>query len=182
MSLPPLHKAGNRTRPGLPAIALLALALIMAACQAAPRKPAPTSDPAPAPKAAEEPPPPRASPPPPATVSSLPPPQGVPPEAVIERRFAAARIDPFADPARLNGMDAATVAALLGPPSLARDEPPARLWQFTDGTCILDLILYQSGPTHTVAHVETRDRTGAATPGAECLRGIIVATAAASSG
>ena len=79
-----------------------------------------------------------------------------------------------ADASALVGRDARAVAELLGPPQLKRRDPPAELWQYRAGPCVLDLFLYadQAGGAATVAHVEMR-AGNADTNRAECLRAFI---------
>ncbi|MSO84373.1 MAG: hypothetical protein EXR02_01955 [Rhodospirillales bacterium] len=79
-----------------------------------------------------------------------------------------------ADARALVGRDARAVADLLGEPQLKRRDPPAELWQYRAGPCILDLFLYAdaAGSAARVAHVEMRaDRPE--TTRAECLRAVI---------
>ncbi|MCC7015620.1 MAG: hypothetical protein IT564_00250 [Rhodospirillales bacterium] len=63
-----------------------------------------------------------------------------------------------ADASALVGRNAREVAELLGEPQLKRRDPPAELWQYRAGPCVLDLFLYadRTGGAATVAHVEMR--------------------------
>ncbi|MEK7246572.1 MAG: hypothetical protein AAB223_11195 [Pseudomonadota bacterium] len=65
---------------------------------------------------------------------------------------------PPADASALVGRDARAVAELLGEPQLKRRDPPAELWQYRAGPCVLDLFLYadKAGSAATVTHVEMR--------------------------
>ena len=88
-----------------------------------------------------------------------------------------------ADVSALVGRDARAVAELLGPPRLKRRDPPAELWQYRAGPCILDLFLYagKDGGAARVAHIEIRAFNDAPLSGragnaeinrAECLRAV----------
>jgi hypothetical protein len=63
-----------------------------------------------------------------------------------------------ADATAFVGRGAREVAELLGEPQLKRRDPPAELWQYRAGPCVLDLFLYagKDDSTLTVAHVEMR--------------------------
>ena len=88
-----------------------------------------------------------------------------------------------ADASALVGRDARAVAELLGEPQLKRRDPPAELWQYRAGPCILDLFLYagKDGGAARVAHIEIRAFNDAPLSGragnaeinrAECLRAV----------
>lgn len=64
---------------------------------------------------------------------------------------------------RFEGMRAARLVALLGPPDLRRADPPAELWQYRTAECVLDLYLYRDGKGYRVIHAETRNRGFAGT-------------------
>lgn len=78
-----------------------------------------------------------------------------------------------ADASTLVGRSAREVAELLGEPQLRRRDPPAELWQYRAGPCVLDLFLYadRTGGAATVAHVEMRANHADANR-AECLRAL----------
>ncbi len=54
------------------------------------------------------------------------------------------------------GLYDAEVTALFGPPAFTRRDKPAEIWQYRDGSCILDVFLYETGSTHVVKHVDIR--------------------------
>lgn len=60
------------------------------------------------------------------------------------------------NPARLKGLNAGQVTALLGQPSFTRKDAPAEIWQYRVRSCTLDLFLYEEGATHRVAHYAVR--------------------------
>jgi len=63
-----------------------------------------------------------------------------------------------ADPLRLAGLSAAELKRVLGEPDFAREEPPAAVWQYRGGDCVLDVFLYGESGLYRVAYAETRDR------------------------
>ena len=67
---------------------------------------------------------------------------------------------PDPKPRNLVGMTRSDVAALLGPPTLLRSEPPAEVWQYTSQRCVLHVFLYREGRTenYRARHVELRTR------------------------
>lgn len=81
----------------------------------------------------------------------------------------------------LRGMNAAQLTALLGKPTLMRNEATGQMWQYRGETCVLHLFLYPSGAAANsekrVQYVEARARqTGAsaATSGpSECLATLV---------
>ena len=61
------------------------------------------------------------------------------------------------DSQSLVGRGAREIAELLGEPGFKRRDPPAELWRYRAGTCMLDLFLYADrGNRLTVAHAEIR--------------------------
>lgn len=65
------------------------------------------------------------------------------------------------------------VLALLGAPSFRRQEPPAQIWQFYGGACVLDLFLYAQADALEVAHAELRSREPGLPPAADCMRQVL---------
>ena len=65
---------------------------------------------------------------------------------------------PGDDARALIGQKASEIAGLLGEPQLKRRDPPAELWQYRAGPCVLDLFLYadKAGGGFTVTHMEMR--------------------------
>ena len=148
------------------AVAVLAAALLVAGCpaaqQAAPApaetKPMVTVEPAP-------------TPPETAVVIVAPPAE---PEAVA-RLPEAEPIDD--DPAQLMALDGAALEALLGPPGLLREEPPAEVWLYEGTGCALHVFLYpeRDGAPYRVTYYEMRGEGGGIAAERRCLRGLIAA-------
>lgn len=93
---------------------------------------------------------------------------------------AAPRVQPIdADPQRVLGAHADSLAARLGTPSQRRREAAARVWQYRLEACVLDIVLYPEDGTPVVAHVEARDRQGAPMPTDQCLRRLLKQRASA---
>lgn len=170
--------AGCHATAGAPRIAAAPPAVrpapITPAAPAAPAVPAAPAAPAPDPAAASvqaeiEAGPPIIAPPPSESatieVARLPAPAPPPPPSTLND-----------DPARLMGLDAAALGALLGRPALRRVEPPAEVWQYRGERCVLDVFLYApgAGEPHVVTYYEIR---GGDAPGRRrCLRGLLLAS------
>ena len=58
----------------------------------------------------------------------------------------------------LAGLQPADVVAILGPPDLRRDEPPAELWQYRAADCVLNLFFYREAGSYRLAHAEAWQR------------------------
>ncbi len=56
----------------------------------------------------------------------------------------------------LVGRRAADIRQIFGPPLLIRREPPAEIWQYNSGTCVLDVYLYGEQQPDRVTHAEVR--------------------------
>ena len=84
-------------------------------------------------------------------VATTPPPESAPvvAEVVPEAKF---------EPALLIDLDGPGLEALLGIPSFSRQETGARVWQYADTACILDIYLYNDGPNtpYRVTYFEVR--------------------------
>ena len=78
-----------------------------------------------------------------------------------------------ANPARFEGMTGSDVLGLMGAPSYRRTEPPAQVWQFYGGACVLDLFLYQQSDDLAVAHAELRSRNAGQNPNSDCMRQVL---------
>jgi hypothetical protein len=68
-------------------------------------------------------------------------------ESADQRRAKAvmppAQIDSLAmDPEKLIGMTQAEATAILGRPVSVNDEPPATIWSYRSGGCVLDVFFY----------------------------------------
>jgi hypothetical protein len=57
----------------------------------------------------------------------------------------------------------------LGSPALLRREPPAQVWQYRPGACVLDVFLYERDGGPVVVHLEARDLSAAVVTTAPCL-------------
>jgi len=79
--------------------------------------------------------------------------------------------------ARVLGHSAEQAIALLGSPTLDRQEGPARVLQFARAACVLDLFLYPDRRTGRVAVTETdaRSRSGAPYDPAACIEAQLAA-------
>jgi hypothetical protein len=78
------------------------------------------------------------------------------PDQGADRQEAALPPPDVTNPARLKGLNARQVTALLGQPSFTRKDAPAEIWQYRVRACTLDLFLYDEGATHRVAHYAVR--------------------------
>ena len=153
-------------------IAIAGLALLVAGCPAA-QQPA-SAPPETKPMVTIEP-----AEPEPASVAVAPPAEPEP-EAVA-RLPEAAPIDD--DPAQLMALDRAALEALLGPPGLLREEPPAEVWLYQGTGCALHVFLYpeRDGAPHRVTYYEVRGGGGGSAAERRCLRGLLAAQRGAAS-
>ena len=89
-------------------------------------------------------------------------PGDVPPQPTIER------------PEQLMHLTATEVTKLLGQPSLMHSDPPAVIWQYAGGECVLLVFLYADAPGTPlrVAHVESRGRHPS-TSGQDCFAHVV---------
>lgn len=74
--------------------------------------------------------------------------------------------EPLPEPGELSGLDAEAIQKRLGEPVFARTDPPAALWQYRQGGCVLDLYLFEIESRLSVRHFEFRSdprQTGADT-------------------
>ncbi len=71
-------------------------------------------------------------------------------------------------PDRLLGLSKDQLEALLGAPGFTRRDPPAEIWQYANGTCILDVFLYAAGNAYKVTYVEARGRSVVKVAKREC--------------
>lgn len=164
-------------------VAIAGLALLVAGCPAtqnpagAPPEtqspetpPMVTIEPAPAPTPAE-----------PAVASVAPATETEPQPEAIARLPEAEPIDD--DPAQLMALDRAALEALLGPPGLLREEPPAEVWLYQGTGCALHVFLYpeRAGAPHRVTYYEVRGAGGGTAAERRCLRGLLTAKRGAAS-
>lgn len=79
--------------------------------------------------------------------------------------------------ARVLGHTAEQAVALLGSPTLDRQEGQARVLQFARAACVLDLFLYPDRRTGRVAvtEVDSRTRSGAPFDPATCIEAQVTA-------
>jgi hypothetical protein len=93
---------------------------------------------------------------------------------------SADRPPPDDNPARLKGMMAGELTALLGEPVRVRRDGTAEIRQFgTESTCRIDTFLYPDADMRRVTHIEIRhglDRLDA-TAARACLRSLMAARA-----
>lgn len=83
---------------------------------------------------------------------------------------------PF-DPDTLIGLGRAEVATLLGNPNLLRAEPPAEVWLFKAGSCVVHLYLYgDEAMDYRVRHFEARDRGGNIIAAQGCVASLLGAS------
>lgn len=63
------------------------------------------------------------------------------------------------------------VRGRLGAPSLTRREPPAEVWQYAGGDCVIDIVFYPPPQAEGLraAHLASRDLDGRPLPPADCL-------------
>jgi hypothetical protein len=114
--------------------------------------------------------PPKSAPPQPQ--AALPPAQSPPAQSPIEAPPEPPKLE------ELRGLNAVQLTALLGKPTLLRDESAAQMWQYRSETCVLHLFLYPAqGGEKRVQYVEARSRQiGAATATTgpnECLATLV---------
>lgn len=80
---------------------------------------------------------------------------------------------------RVLGAAPDAVIALLGQPTLDRQEGPGRQLQFARGPCVLDLFFYPAANGAPAArHVEARFRDGRPIDAASCLQSQVIAAPA----
>ncbi len=79
------------------------------------------------------------------------------------------------DPEQVMGLDDAALEALIGPPGLRRDEPPAQVWQYRGETCVLDVFLYldDEAQPHRVVYYEIRGDGDGALARRRCFRALL---------
>lgn len=82
---------------------------------------------------------------------------------------------PRPDPQAILGLAPATVQALLGAPSLVRNDGNAQIHQFSGPTCIFDVVFYEPvpGAAFEARHVEARARDGARADAVICLQAFL---------
>jgi hypothetical protein len=71
-------------------------------------------------------------------------------------------------PPELIGLTRADVARLLGAPTLLRREPPAEVWQYAGGACVLHVFIYQEVGGSRVAYYEAAQRSGRSLTARDC--------------
>lgn len=93
------------------------------------------------------------------------------PEPQVARRPPAPVVDD--NPERLIGLGPIGLVALLGQPELIRRERPAQIWQYRDGACVFDVVLYEEGDGERVTYVEARDDGGNRVEPRPCLNRLL---------
>lgn len=81
----------------------------------------------------------------PAPPAARPAPPAPPPEAPRAARVVPPPPPPAPSPAteiKLVGLSEDEVQALLGPPSTAAEQPPAKVWEYRAGNCAVDVYFY----------------------------------------
>ncbi len=156
-------------------VAIAGLALLVAGCSTASAPPE-TQPPEIQPMAAIEP-----APAEPAVATVAPATETEPQPEAVARLPEAEPIDD--DPARLMALDRASLEALLGPPGLLREEPPAEVWLYQGPGCALHVLLYpeRAGAPHRVTYSEVRGAGGGTAAERRCLRGLLTARRGAAS-
>ncbi|SOD92375.1 hypothetical protein [Caenispirillum bisanense] len=88
------------------------------------------------------------------------------PRPVLDAKAIAAA----PDPAGFVGKAPAVVQTAFGDATLRRREPPAEVWQYRTGACVLDLVFYPEGTAGAlqVAHVALRPVDAPAIDGKTC--------------
>lgn len=109
-----------------------------------------------------------APPPEPRKTAEPAPPQLAPP-VIDNPAMAALSAEGLPGPDRLIGMDEEEVTAVLGPPAFARRDKPARMWQYGNRACLLDVFLYRQKDAFRVTHVEVRSRSVIAVSAKDCF-------------
>jgi hypothetical protein len=69
----------------------------------------------------------------------------------------------------LVGRSERDVRSTLGTPSFTRADGPAKVWQYSGSSCLLDVFLYKEGSGYTVKHAEVRQRSGVSLSEPACL-------------
>lgn len=84
-------------------------------------------------------------------------------------RVAKASPGPTVRPEQLMGLSASEVTRVLGAADFRRSDGPAEIWQYRDGTCVLDLYFYGGAPDEMrVEHAAARDRSPLGSGGDGC--------------
>lgn len=73
----------------------------------------------------------------------------------------------------LIGLAPPALRDLMGTPALRRVEGPARVWQYRDGACVLDVFFEAAEVRPAVTHVEARTPAGRAADRDRCYAGLI---------
>ena len=84
------------------------------------------------------------------------------------------------DPAAFIGLGDVELSRALGEPKQVRKDEPAEIWQYSGADCVVDFYLYhgESGGL-SVAYLEARDQTAAATPADRCVKSLLQSVSAA---
>lgn len=82
------------------------------------------------------------------------------------------------DPAAFIGLGDADLSRALGKPKQVRKDAPAEIWQYNGADCVVDFYLYDGARGLTVAYLEARDQTAAATPTDRCVNSLLQSVSA----
>jgi hypothetical protein len=82
------------------------------------------------------------------------------------------------DPATFIGLGDADLSRALGQPKQVRKDAPAEIWQYSGADCVVDFYLYDGEGGLTVAYLEARDPTAAATPFDRCVNSLMQSVSA----
>jgi hypothetical protein len=112
-------------------------------------------------------------------------PRPAPPEqsrsALVAPRPATPAQPKRREPADLVGLGGAEINRLFGQPAMLRRDPPAEVWQFPGGRCVLLVFLYPEAAGPKVAHAEMLPRgQGEPLAPADCLDSLLKGPAAVS--
>ena len=81
------------------------------------------------------------------------------------------------DPKRLLKMSLDGVSSLLGKPQFIRSEAAARVWQYRNESCVLDLFLYNVTTDYEVVYYEFRPAGVLAGPTVGCFENFLIRAA-----
>lgn len=81
------------------------------------------------------------------------------------------------DPKRLLQMGLDGVSSLLGKPQFIRSEAAARVWQYRNESCVLDLFLYNAATDYEVVYYEFRPAGVLAGPTVGCFEKLLIRAA-----
>lgn len=137
-------------------IAAMAFSISLAGCAAAPDKSAPATSP----ETVE------------VSPTSTPPAPSAAPVAAVTAVIQVAPPQPKITSRQLLGQLGPWVKRKMGEPQFVRTEKTANIWQYKNGTCVLNVFLYAENDTDTqprVLHFDARNTNGSNTNRDRCL-------------